>query len=47
MQSLRARGLRADFLSSTRSEADRRRVLADLQQRSPQTQVCGSWHISM
>lgn len=39
LQSLRARGLRADFLSSTRSEADRRRVLSDLQQRCPETQV--------
>lgn len=37
--SFRAKGLRADFLSSTRSEADRRRLLADLQQRQPQTQV--------
>lgn len=38
-QSLQARGLRADFLSSTRTEADRRRLLADLQQRRPSTQA--------
>ncbi|KAL4458301.1 hypothetical protein ABPG75_013166 [Micractinium tetrahymenae] len=37
--SLQDRGLRADFLSSTRTEADRRRLLADLQQRSPSTQL--------
>ncbi|PRW59746.1 ATP-dependent DNA helicase Q-like 3 isoform X1 [Chlorella sorokiniana] len=39
VQSLRARGLRADHLSSPRSESDRRRVLADLQQRTPDTQL--------
>jgi hypothetical protein len=38
---LRARGLRADFLSSTRSEGERRRLLDDVQQRKPDTQV--SW----
>lgn len=39
LQGFRARGLRADFLSSTRTEADRRRLLADVQAREPETQV--------
>ena len=38
-QSLRAKGLRADYLSSTRTEAERRRLLDDLQQLKPDTQV--------
>ncbi|EFN54249.1 hypothetical protein CHLNCDRAFT_16802, partial [Chlorella variabilis] len=39
VQALRARGLRADLLSSTRTEADRRRLLEDLQQHRPDTQL--------
>ncbi|KAI3435708.1 hypothetical protein D9Q98_001766 [Chlorella vulgaris] len=39
VESLRARGLRADFLSSTRSEGERRRLLDDMQQRKPDTQL--------
>jgi hypothetical protein len=43
-QAFCARGLRADFLSSSRTEADRRRLLADLQQRQPHTQArAGDW----
>jgi superfamily II DNA helicase RecQ len=39
VQSLRARGLRADHLSSSRSPAERQRLLADLEQRQPATQA--------
>ena len=46
VQAFRARGLRADFLSSACTEGERRRLLEDLQSQRPATQASTGPHLA-